>query len=1023
MAESIDIRLRDLVDRVRRVQRWLVVLIVLRTVAAAACVLILFVGAFSLLDHRFHFGPAPRVLALLLLLGGLVAVIYWSGRALVRQFTAHQAANYIERFRSYDQQLVTAVEYFENRTDYPYSKALAERLVLQVDESSRNVDFTETVPKWQAYAACVAIFAGTIVLAVALFSNATYFSRYFARLTQPLSTIEPVPATTLETTSGDITSPPDVNISLAARVDGHVPEEATLRVVADAGDSEPESIVKEILLSPALDEAGGARISTMTSLPVGSYRYQFRGGDAATDWHTISVAEIPRITSIAADIEAGTQDPPYHEDVREFALEVLEGAEVTLTVETSEPVSEVTVVDASGEERSVASDSGPSFQHRFTATEPGMMRFALRGESGLVNDKEPPLQIILHGDGAPEFELETPGGDYLATNVASVPLQIKVTDDYGLDSAELMIEVPGSPPIRVPGAVERGARETVLAHTLELEDYDLVLGDAILFHAEAKDIATGIKAEGETAAGDIYFIEIKPYRQVWHQPPPSLPSEFGKPGLGSMFEAHAGMLAVLEYTRAILKKTWPLANDTELDERERGQVASIAKDAGHVQEQTRLIKEDPRYRFSSEQIGMLAEVEGHFAEAQQHLLKTDAAAAVPPEKDAYQKLRMLVRELEKSMMSGSGGSPQQGPERLKMEEQVHLTRFEKEQEQWELKRLANSLAQIREQQEQIKERFDQFMKDYGKQEGHAQSTTDEESWRDPNAQTAQSESSGGGGEQGRTTLEGALEPSQGGSGSAPPAPVEASQNRASTQDRLEMMRAQEAALRQQAAQLAEELSGQANSSEDTQAALEQLKLALEAMEDFDEAAADAFFTGSEDSLNQAAQSLMQSMRHFDTALFALQRAALLDEQERASKEMMAQAESMARLARALDGVTDPAERADLLAQLEQAEQQFLEQGGPDYVNHFGGAGRPPNYTSLTRSLVPGTDKSNLPTDWQDLEPPREARWLAEQYMTMAIAAQKQSGELRKYDPSDPGFVQLEEQFFERAAQYEPGGAL
>jgi len=374
-------------------------------------------------------------------------------------------------------------------------------------------------------------------------------------------------------------------------VEGRIPEEATLRVVTGAAEDPVETIVKEILLSPSLDEESGARFSTMTTFPVGDYRYRFQSGDAMTEWNAITVAEVPRITGIRADIRVKTGEPPYVEDVREYSLEVLEGADVTLSVETSEPVKEVTVIGLDGEEHRIASDLAKSFQYQFVATQPGMMRFALTGDSGLTNDKEPPLQIILHGDEAPQFKLIAPGGDYLATNVASIPIRIDVTDDFGLDSAELVIEVPGNPPLRVAGTFDAGAQKTALAHTLELEDFELELGDAILYYAEATDIATGIKDEGETAAGDIYFVEIKPYRQIWHQPPPSLPSEFGKQGLGSMFEAHAGLLAVLEYSRAILKKTWPLANDTDLDEREQKQVTSIHKDVLHVHEQTGMIKD------------------------------------------------------------------------------------------------------------------------------------------------------------------------------------------------------------------------------------------------------------------------------------------------------------------------------------------------------------------------------------------------------------------------------------------------
>lgn len=1025
MAESADVQLNGLVGRVRDVRRWLVALAVSRTAAAGAALFTLFVGAFSMLDHRLHFGPLPRLAALALLVLAFGAVAWWLVRELARHFTVRQAARYVERHRSYDQQLVTAIEYYEDRDDYPYSKALAEHLVRQVDSASRGADFTEAVPKWQAYAAAAVIAIGAIVVGIALYSNAVYFTRYFARLVQPLSDISPVPATVLETITGDIVTPPDVNVNLAARVDGQVPEQATLRVVAGDTDGAEEKAVREILLSPSEGGKDGAQFSTLAAFPTGAYRYRFQAGDAVTGWNRITVAEPPRITAIEAEVSARAGGAAYSETVEEYTLDVLEGAGVTLTVETSEPVKDVTVQGLDGEQHIIESGAGASFQYQFTAAEAGMVRFAMAGETGLVNDRTPPLQVLVHGDAAPEFKLIAPGGDYLATNVASIPIQVEVTDDFGLASAELVIELPGRAPIRIGGPLKAGARSAVLAHTLELEDYDLVLGDAIVYHAEAADVGTGIKEQGETAAGDLYFIEIKPYRQIWHQPPPSMPSDFGKPGLSGEFETHAKLLAVLEYARAMLKKTWPLARDPNLDEREQAQLLSLRKDAVHIQKQARLIKEDPSYQFSEEQLAMLEDVQDEFGAAGDQLAKQDPAGAIPPEKEGYRNLRQLVLELEKALTFGGGSPPPPGPERLEMEEQVHLTRFEKEQQDWDMERLAKSLDQIREQQNKLRERFDRFMKDFGRQESFKQATTGETSW----AEAAKTEASGedksseeGEGGNSNVSVEGALPQVPGGSGSGPPSPKTPETTPASFQDRLAMMQAQESALRQQAETLAEALSGQPDPSEDAQTAMEHLKRALENMAAFESAAAEAQYTGSKEALDRAAQAMSDSMRQLDLARFAMDLAARLSEQELASRQLMAQAEAMAQIAQALEETADPAQRAELMAQLDQAMQQLGESGGAQYVRPFSGAGTPPNYTALVRSLVPDADKSNLDTGWQDREPAREARWIAEQLWSRALDAQKQAGDLRRDDPSDPAFAPFEQKFFEKAAEFEPEAA-
>lgn len=235
-----------------------------------------------------------------------------------------------------------------------------------------------------------------------------------------------------------------------------------------------------------------------------------------------------------------------------------------------------------------------------------------------------------------------------------------------------------------------------------------------------------------------------------------------------------------------------------------------------------------------------------------------------------------------------------------------------------------------------------------------------------------------------------------------------------------MMRARETALREQVEQLAQNLESQGSDAQGIAQAQQHLAEAMEQMDAFDQAASDAYYTGSQEAMDRAGTALGEAVRQLNVALFALQQAASLSAQERASREMVAQANAMAQLALALDNATDPAKRQELLAQLEQAGQQFMEQGGPDYVGHYGGAGEPPNYTSLTRSLVPEADKSGLDVNWTDLSPERQARYLAEQYWTRALDVQKQAGDLRPEDVSDPAFVHMEKDFFEQTAQFEPG---
>ena len=164
-------------------------------------------------------------------------------------------------------------------------------------------------------------------------------------------------------------------------------------------------------------------------------------------------------------------------------------------------------------------DGADTFTYTFTANKDGSVGFRLTDEKGLTNKNIPDLEIKLKTDEPPKFELISPESDYLATNVASIPIEFEVSDDFGLSTVQMCFELPGRKPKVIDIPIEKGEKERKVTHVLELEQYDLDVGDSILFYARASDIATGIIPEKNSASSDTYFIEIRPYQQFWHLMP------------------------------------------------------------------------------------------------------------------------------------------------------------------------------------------------------------------------------------------------------------------------------------------------------------------------------------------------------------------------------------------------------------------------------------------------------------------------------------------------------------------------
>jgi hypothetical protein len=88
-----------------------------------------------------------------------------------------------------------------------------------------------------------------------------------------------------------------------------------------------------------------------------------------------------------------------------------------------------------------------------------------------------------------------------------------------------------------------------------------------MFYAEATDIDTGSEPANRTSGSEVYFIEIRPYQQNW------VPMPGGKesPGAGS---PPVELLNILEYTRAIIKKTWAITSKPELTDQDRSRFVS-----------------------------------------------------------------------------------------------------------------------------------------------------------------------------------------------------------------------------------------------------------------------------------------------------------------------------------------------------------------------------------------------------------------------------------------------------------------
>ena len=1040
MAETVEGKLNALVARVGKVRRWLMVLAVLRVTALCLIFVSVYVAIYAWLDHRLNFDETGRIIAFALLAGGFGTLLYMLTKSLLGHVSYSGAANYIENKNSFGQQLVTAIEYHEKKNDYPYSRALAEHLVLQIDKASKAFKFDSTVEKWRGYVFAAIILTGLGAGCFYVHDNYVYFSSYFARLTRPLAAVDPVTATSLESLTKDIVAEPESEVTFAAEIEGRVPEFGKL-VIVDANSKTTEGgedlKTEEIQVEPGFDAEGKPRFEATKSFSqTGQLEYRFETPSTATDWYEISVCEAPDINSISAKVSLPRRWPrktwlePYTEQIKGHTLEVIPYSKVTLNVQSTDNLREAVITGLDGKPVTQQLNGANQFSFSFTADKGGTIKFDLVGEKGLANDSVPDLEVIVKTDEPPKFELVSPDGDYLATDVASVPITFEVTDDFGLDSVKMSLEMPGHQPDEMAIPVEKGTKSKRFTHTLELEEYDLTVGDSILFYAEATDIDTGSAVAHRTSSSEVYFIEIRPYRQYWH------PKPGGGGGAGGG-GAVAKLLDILEYTRAILKKTWVISNKSDLAEQDRSRLESIDGDVQYCAGQLERIRDDSKYGFSEHDKAVLNEVLEHYKQASQYLTEHNASSGMTPIKDAYRVLRKFINELEMELKPPSSSSSSQQPQKpdsIKLEDKPEFGQYEKERIEAEVKKLQQKLEKAAQEQKDLKKTFENFLEQQAEKKKLAQEAAGQQTSTGGEGKPAdgkegsKSQSEGQSGSKGKGTGKGESpsdSDSAGGEQSAaeskgigkPRPSWGAGKGQgigkpgiASAEKILKMLQAKQRALGQEVSQLKEDLKGLPKTSEGGEGqgrgeAQKHLDEAVAKMSDFDAKLTEARY-GADIQKGKATEAveLLESAKHeLDMARKALDAELVLDDEQIAAKKAREMAEQLAEDADALDESVTPIEREQMLARLEAAKRLLESMAQPQWG-----------------TISKSSDRSgggHVFTQNPNIASARVARTMARHFWSIAINAKRHKAQLIEDERSDVKFYEMETEFFENAAKF------
>jgi len=472
------------------------------------------------------------------------------------------------------------------------------------------------------------------------------------------------------------------------------------------------------------------------------------------------------------------------------------------------------------------------------------------------------------------------------------------------------------------------------------------------------------------------------------------------------------LIEILEYTRAFLKKTWRLANQERPDEGDRTRQVAIADDIEYAAKNLELIRDDPRYKFDGTDIDAIDTVLDDFELARAELLANRVENAVAPETRAYRALRQLVDDIIQADPKGGGGGSKEKPDKLELKEVQHLTRLERARVAWQLKALNQGLAQVAKKQETLNRTFLHFLDNKTKQEKQAK-VNDEKSWvtdAPPSSQASQTpQGSAGTAPMQDRTVEGALAPSNGATGSLTPA---------SLAEIMQVLRARQKQLQTELSTLQEQLArtpigpagdgARPNPAESRKAAQAHIDQAKDAMDRFEAFLAEQYY--AQHDPNQLALEAPAMLSAISSELMMARQAlrqeagSYADDEAERLKQMALKLEDMAN---AYDKAITPEQRAQLLNDLAAATAQLNSMsptGAPSNTNVGGDrSGR----SGPVPTVRAGADRDIIDA----------ARFAARHFLSKDMEVTKRpNSRVRKNGGGSLRFHDQENDFFESAAR-------
>ena len=514
------------------------------------------------------------------------------------------------------------------------------------------------------------------------------------------------------------------NVSLARGADLRIT--ATLR---NFDSDEVELMVKRVAESQwdrwpmTVDEATGKHMILLFDLAEET-EYLVEASGVRSPLFRVSVSDLPYVDRIDLEYRFPSYtglSPQRQENSGDIAA--LKGTRVFLSVITTMEVGGGAMVLNDKDTLLLEVGADGVLTGSVTVQQEGLYRILLRNFQDELVVGSPDYIIDVLEDQPPSISFTQPGRDINVTSVEEVFTEVRAEDDYGIGQLELVYSVNGGPEQTQVLYAGSAARQQVTAgHTFFLEEIDLEPGDFISYYARATESEQ--RRDGQVAATDIYFMEVRPFGREYRQAE--------QQGGGMQGAAPAGATGELsERQRDIIAGTFKMVRDREQYSTEgfNENLATLALAQGKLREDVQtlvqrlatrgIVQLDSSFQAVAQALPIAVTEMGV---AEERLGERVPQDALSPEQKALQQLQRAEAAYRETQVSrgenrggGGGGGQQSDPEDLadlfdlemdKLRNQYEqVQRGQRQQTDDELDEVQQKLKELAQRQQQENERL------------------------------------------------------------------------------------------------------------------------------------------------------------------------------------------------------------------------------------------------------------------------------------------------------------------------------